>query len=298
MRVTFGQAFDDGLRNITTASAQLADAQRRVASGRRINAPSDDPSGASAAIGARAALAATDAYGRATDAASSRLLVADTALSDVITQLISAKVTATNALGSGRSQTQRDALSTEILGIRDAILGDLNTRFGSSYLFAGASGGQPPFTTLPSGGVSAYQGDATPQAIDIADGRSVQISFDGGAIVQGSDPVHLFDELTSLATAIRAGDGTGIQAGLAALERAFDRANFAQTRVGVALRTLDDVRPHLAASRLASLTRISAIEDADMAEAISDLNRAETAQQSALGAFATMSRLTLMDYLK
>ena len=35
-----------------------------------------------------------------------------------------------------------------------------------------------------------------------------------------------------------------------------------------------------------------------MAEAISDLNRAELAQQSALGSFATLARLTLMDFLK
>lgn len=298
MRVTFSQIFEDGLRSINRAAGELADAQRRVASGRRLNVPSDDPAGTAAAIGERASLAAVDAYRRATDAASSRLLVADTALDDIINQIISAKVAATNALGSGRPPSQLDALRTQILGIRDAIAGDMNTRFGSTYLFAGASGGQPPFTTLPGGSVSAYQGDATAQSIDIADGREVQMSFDGGAIMQGADPRHLFDELDALATAVAAGDGTAIQQGIAALDRAFDRANLAQTRVGIALKTLEDVRPHLDASRLGSLTRVSAIEDADMARAISDLSRAETAQQSALGAFATMARQTLMDYLR
>jgi flagellar hook-associated protein 3 FlgL len=298
MRVTFGQQFEDGLRNINTAADQLADAQRRVASGRRLNVASDDPAGMTAAIDARASLATTDAYQRATDAASSRLLVADTALSDILNQITAAKVTATNALGSGRTQTQLDALATEILGIRDAILGDMNTRFGSTYLFAGADGGAPPFTQASGGAVSAYQGDAAIQEIDIAEGREVQITFDGGAIMQGSDTAHLFDELTTLAASIRAGNGTAILSGIAAIDRAFDRANFAQTRVGVSLKALEDVRPHLDASRLGSLTRVSKIEDADMAKAITDLSRAETAQQSALGAFATMARLTLMDYLR
>jgi flagellar hook-associated protein 3 FlgL len=280
------------------AAAQLAEAQRRVSSGRRISAPSDDPTGTAAAIAARASLATVDAYQRATDAASSRLLVADTALSDVINQLIAGKVTATAALGSGKSPAQRDALATEILGIRDAVLGDMNTRFGSTYLFAGASGGSPPFTALPGGGVSAYLGDASSQFIDIEDGREAQISFDGGAIMQGADPAHLFDELTTLAAAVQAGDGAGIQAGIAAIDRAFERSTLAQTRVGIALRNLEDIRPHLDAIRLGGLTRVSAIEDADMAEAITDLARAESAQQAALGAFATVSRLTLMDYIK
>ncbi|NOT24498.1 MAG: flagellar hook-associated protein FlgL [Acidobacteria bacterium] len=297
MRVTFAQQFEDGLRNINTAASQLADAQRRVSSGRRLNVASDDPAGMTAAIDARGSLATTDAYQRATDAASSRLLVADTALNDIINQITAAKVTATNALGSGRSQTQLDALATEILGIRDAVLGDMNTRFGSTYLFAGADGGQPPFTEA-AGVVSAYQGDATTQSIDIAEGREVQITFDGSAIMQGSDAAHLFDELTTLATSIQAGNGTGILAGIAAIDRAFDRTNFAQTRVGIALKALEDVQPHLDASHLSSLTRVSSIEDADMAKAITDLSRAETAQQSALGAFASMARLTLMDYLR
>lgn len=298
MRITFGQMFDDGIRSITTASAQLAEAQRRVSSGRRLNAPSDDPAGTAAAVDARSSLASVDAYRRASDAASSRLLVADTALSDVINQLTAAKVAAVNASGSGRSQAQLEALSTEILSIRDAVLGDMNTRFGSTYLFAGATSSQPPFLTLPGGGVSAYQGDAVAQSIDISEGRDVDITFDGGAIMQGADATHIFDELTALAAAVQAGDGTGIQTGIAAIDRAFDRSTLAQTRVGIALRTLDDIRPQLDAVRLAGLTRVSAIEDADMAKAITDLSRAETAQQAALGAFATVSRLTLMDYIK
>ena len=298
MRITFGQGFDDGVRSINTAAAQLVDAQRRVSSGRRLNVPSDDPAGTAAAVGARSSLAAVDAYRRATDAASSRLLVADTALSDVINQLIAAKVAAVNASGSGKSQAQRDALSTQILSIRESVLADMNTRFGSTYLFAGAASSQPPFVTLSGGGVSAYQGDAVAQSIDIEEGRDVEITFDGGAIMQGADTTHIFDELTALAAAVQAGDGAGIQAGIAAIDRAFDRSTLAQTHVGIALRTLEDIRPHLDAVRLSSLTRVSAIEDADMAKAMTDLARAETAQQAALGAFATVSRLTLMDYLR
>jgi flagellar hook-associated protein 3 FlgL len=134
--------------------------------------------------------------------------------------------------------------------------------------------------------------------VDVTNNRTAQVTFDGQAILQGSAPAHILDALTQLATDIRAGNTAGIDAGLAAIDEAFDRAVFAQTQVGITQRTIADVGEQLTAERLGNVSRISELEDANMAEAISDLNRAELAQQSALGSFATLARLTLMDFLK
>jgi flagellar hook-associated protein 3 FlgL len=223
--------------------------------------------------------------------------VIDTVLSDVINQITAAKVTVHAAQGSGRTQAERDAMSAEILGIRDALFNDINTRFGSTYLFAGSASTTAPFTET-AGVYSSYLGDTTPVTIDVADGRTAQMTFDGGAILQGSDPVHVLDALTALATAVSTGDAAGMAQGVAAIDRAFDRAVFAQTQVGIAQRTLADAIPQLEAERVSNLTRISAIEDANIATALSDLTRAESALEAALTAFARRAQLSLMDFLK
>jgi flagellar hook-associated protein 3 FlgL len=297
MRITFDQAFRDGLRDITVTGEQLADAQRRVSSGRRLAAPSDDPSAMAAAIGEHSRMATIDAYRRATDTAASRLSLTDTVLTDMIDQLEAAKVAVTAARGSGKTQAQLDAFSNELLSIRDALASDINTRFGSTYLFGGASSTTPPYVEAPAG-VWTYTGDSPPVSLDIADGRSIQITFNGDEVLQGTEPVHVLEMLTTLAAAVRAGDAAAMVQGFDDVGRALDRAVFAQTKVGNAQRTIDDVLPQLDAARLAAQTRISKLEDADMAVAISDLARAETAHQSALAAFATIGRMTLMDYLK
>ena len=54
----------------------------------------------------------------------------------------------------------------------------------------------------------------------------------------------------------------------------------------------------LSTARTATQDRLSRVEDADMVEAIADMTRGQTAQQAALGAFATLGRLSLMDYLR
>jgi flagellin-like hook-associated protein FlgL len=105
-------------------------------------------------------------------------------------------------------------------------------------------------------------------------------------------------ELTNLAAALNANDTTAIADGAAALQRAFDRAVAAQGRVGNDLRSIEDVRTLLADAKLSALTRLSQIEDVDLAEASTRLVQSETAYRAALTAMATIGRLSLMDYLK
>jgi flagellar hook-associated protein 3 FlgL len=298
MRITFSQGFDDGLRDITRVAEQLADAQRRVSSGKRLTVPSDDPAATVAAIDVHARLASVDVYEQTTDEASSRLAVADSALSDIINQLDSARVAAAASLVSSHTPQQLAALSQEVLGIRDALLADINTRFGNTYLFSGASATTTPYAIQANGTLSAYQGDSSPISVDVSRGREVPVTFDGSQIFQGGAAAHVLDVVTSLAASVASGDTAAIHQGLDDLQAALDRVNLAQTRVGNSQRILDDVRPQLSATRTAARDRLSRVEDANMAEAIADMTRGQTAQQAALGAFATLGRLSLMDYLK
>jgi flagellar hook-associated protein 3 FlgL len=297
VRIAFGHSFDEGLRAVNTAAEQLALAQQRVATGRRIQVPSDDPAGTAQAIVERSSLASLDAYERAAQSADSRLGVADAALADIVRQLTAAKTAAVASHTSSRTPQQLEAYASEVLGIRDAIFGDINTKFGGSYLFAG-TGVNPPYAAV--GGT--YQGTTTPLTVDLTSDRTAQISFDGSAIigpdVSISGSSHILIELTNLATAILAGNTAGIDAGIPEIDAAFDRATLAENQVGIAQRTIADVGAQITAARIGTQSRISLVEDVNMAEAISDLNRAEIAQQSTLGSFATLARLTLLDFLK
>jgi flagellar hook-associated protein 3 FlgL len=103
--------------------------------------------------------------------------------------------------------------------------------------------------------------------------------------------------LTDLATALRAGNDTDITTARDGIARAFDRATTAQTRVGLALTAIETEQQRFQDLKLATTERLSKLEDADMAQAITDMNRAEAAYQAALGATAKSARLSLLDYL-
>lgn len=297
VRIVFNTTFEEGTRAIARAAEQLIDAQRQVASGRRLNQLSDDPLGATAAVSEHTTLARIDAYSGASDAAAYRLDLADAVLTDVIEQLTAAPTIALGARGSSATEAQRAAAANQLLSIRDALLSDINTQIQGTYIFSGAQVTTAPFASSGSG-ISAYQGDVEPLSIDIGAHRTVAITLDGGSIFQGGDTSHVLDALTALASAVVAGDAAGIAAGVDAITRTFDRAVTAQATVGNGLRALDDNRGQLTAARRAATTRLAKVEDADLAQAAARMAQADTAYRAALQAMATSGRISLLDYLR
>jgi len=297
MRVPFSMSYRQGNDDIAQTAGRLAAAQQQVSSQKRIQVASDDPAAAASIIEQQGTLARIDAYTAANDAASSRLNVADSVLSDVINKITAAQTAALGAQGSNVTANQRNAAVQQLNGLRDALLSDMNTQFKGTYLFGGTNVTVAPYAQAAGGTVSAYQGNATTAAVEVDATRSVALSFDGGKIMQGSDSSDLFTTLAALTTAIGAGDNAGISVGLAALGRALDRSTVAQTAVGNALNTIDSAGAQLTTARLDATSRVSKLQDANMAEAISEMTRAQNAYSAALGAFATVGKLSLMDYL-
>jgi flagellar hook-associated protein 3 FlgL len=298
MRITFSSGQSATLGDLEDAAADLTRYQRQVSSGRRIHSPSDDPTAWAAGIRERSEIASVDQYVRSADSATSRLTVVDTVLSDMITKLTAARAAVVAGQGTVQTAEQREATAKQLEGLRDAIFDDLNTTFRGTYPFAGGEGLSAPFVRDASGGISAYQGDASSVSIDVDRTRSVRVSFDGNALAQGPAPEDVFVSFAKVIAAVRSADQAGMADGLQALEAAFDRVVRVQSGVGADLNALDDQRARLAEMKLASQARLSKTEDANMAESITEMQQANTAYEAALGAVATRTRLSLLDYLK
>jgi flagellar hook-associated protein 3 FlgL len=296
MRVTFGSIFRNGLIDINRTSEDMAARQREVSSGRRIHAASDDPAAMATAMGERVEMSTLDQFTQTTDSVESRLMVVDSVYTDVINRLTNAQTGAAAGRSTILTQTQRDALAGEIRGAASAILTAVSTSYRGMYLFSGGQSLTPPYAAGPP--VSAYQGDSAVQQVDIARGRSVQVTYDAGAIFQGAAPTDVFQSLQALATAVQTGNMAGIDQGLAEVGAAFDRVSNAQIQVGLELARLPEDRARLGTQHQAADARRSSVEDANLAASISALTQADAAHRAALGALANAGRLSLMDYLK
>jgi flagellar hook-associated protein 3 FlgL len=295
MRVIF-DPLRDGLAAINTASSDLQRAQLQVATGRRLQGASDDPHATQQAILERSTIGHIDAYTKTSDSAAARLSTADSVLNTFGEKLTAALVTGQSARGTDIDPTARAAAAEHIRGLRSSLVGDINTQFNGTYLFSGTRTDQAAYAQV--GGVWTYQGDAQVVEVDIDNGRAVAISFNGRAIAQGSDTVDVFTALDQLAAAVEAGDNDAIGTALDAVGRAFDRTQRAIGSLGADERSIDDATLGRMTRRQAADVRRSAIEDVNMAEALTRLSQSDTAYRAALGAVSTAERQSLLDYLR
>ena len=297
MRITFNSQYRNASAGIETATNQLIEAQRQVTTGRRISRPSDDPSGAAMAAIERTRIAAADQYERAADSTNSRLSVIDSALSDIIDRISAAQTTALKGMGTIRSADEREAAAQTLEGIRATLMDDFNTSFHGSFVFAGAQSTTKPYA-LSGTAVGAYAASTTEVQVDIGEEESVTVAFNGTDIAKGTAAKHVFDVIDDLVAAIRAGDDTTAHANVTELGNAFTRATTAQTRVGVGMKQIEGQKTRLQDTKLATSERLSRLEDADMAAAITEMTKADAAYRAALGAIGTATKVSLMDYLK
>jgi flagellar hook-associated protein 3 FlgL len=224
-------------------------------------------------------------------------MVVDSTLSDLVQQVNAAQVAVAGARGSTVTPAQREARALELEGLKDAIVRDLNASFEGTYLFAGVASTTAPYTQT-NNVVSAYQGSTQEMSVGIDNGIDVAVALNGDAMARGSDANDVFAEIDNAIAAARNGDAAGLDTAAAALQRVFDRVTVAQSRVGTSLKFIDDAKGRLGEASRSATARITSLEDADMAAAISGMTQAETVYKAALGAAAQNSRPSLMDYLK
>jgi flagellar hook-associated protein 3 FlgL len=288
MRVTFQSTWKNGLYYANNAAAKVQQRSLEMSSGMKVLKGSDDPTAMAHIINEKTQLGNIDSYIKAADSVESRLSVVDSVFNDMINQITVAQTSGAAGRTTVLNATQRDALATAIEGSRDTILSAINTKFSGAYLFSGGQSLTAPYTTA-----ATYDGDANVASLTISDGRTVQTTFDGGAIIG-----NLFDTLTNLATAVRSGNLSAVDTEMQALTTGFDRVQAAQTHVGVDLSRLEEDQSRLSSLRLASDKRRAFSEEANMSESISGYTQAETAQQAALSVLSVAGRLKLLDYLK
>jgi flagellar hook-associated protein 3 FlgL len=297
MRITFNGQFNNTSAALAGAADRLAEFNRQVASGKRIDSPSDDPSAAAGAIGERAQLASVDQYSGTANSTSARLSVVDSVLSGIIEKITSAQTTVFAARNSTATDAQRNSAAQTLSGIRDSLVDDMNTSFNGAYVFGGNATTTRPYTTT-AGTVGAYAGNTAEVQVDVSPTRAVTVAYDGSAMVDAGTAGNVFSVLDALGTALKNNDQDAVTANLASLQQVFLQMNSAQSRVGLTMNTVDSEKAHLDQTKLAATARLTSLEQVDMATAISNMNQADVTYRAALSVAAQSNTVSLLDYLK
>lgn len=182
-RIASLQSFESGLERLQRRQNELAEAQDRLTSGKRVSKASDDPSAAARAERALAQITRQEASQRAVDAARSTLTLTETALADTSELLQQAREAIIAAGNASYSDAERGSLAQRLEAVRAQLLAAANRGDGAGgYLFAGQGASQPPFVD-GTGGVT-FRGSVG--ELQAALDEPVPMSTDGRAAWLGA----------------------------------------------------------------------------------------------------------------
>ncbi len=177
-RVSTLMQFAAAEQAISARQRELLEAQRSIASGRRIAVPSDDPLGAATGVALRSGLAQLDQFKANQSHARFLLNQSENAVAQSADAVLDARDRLLAAANGSVSDGDRLMLARDLEGILARMVGLANSADGiGGFLFAGANEGAAPFAVA--GTAVVYTGDGNPQRLEVDRGQLLKTKLTG-----------------------------------------------------------------------------------------------------------------------
>ncbi len=184
-RVSTANQYNLALRNISQRQTALSNLQENLTSGKRVVRPSDDPVAAAQAERALTRLTRNETDLRALDMQRNTMALAESTLGQAGDAMQSFRELVVSAGNGTHTQTERDAIVQQLVGLRDQILGLANRKDANGLpLFQALGSAQSPFTGTATAvnfaGLPGQHASGNTQIAKVLDGNAAWMSVPTG----------------------------------------------------------------------------------------------------------------------
>ena len=299
------------LSDVARIQSQMADANRKVSSGKRIATAADAPDDIAPMLQVRAERSHNTQVQSNLGLAQTDASAADTALGAAVQLMDRALTLGSQAANSFLDASVRTSIAGEVQAIQAQMVGVANTTSAGRYIFSGDADSSPAYQ-LDLNDSAALNGvwmvswsPAARQIEDPAGGsfaasKTAQEIFDNRNGDGSSAPDNVFAALNNLRLAILYspdGDATAIEAAISDIKHAAVRLNNEESFYGGLEGRIQSAQSYATNRDTQLQTRLGQLEDADVAAAALELTQSSTQLNAAFQARARMPTKTLFDYL-
>ncbi len=293
MRISTSYRYDSLQGAVSLTESRFIEAQMRISSGKKLNVPSDNPSGAAFSVSARNIRSSLDQFGKNITSAKGTLSYTDTVLNDLSNTLNRVNTLAIQGANNSTTTEARAGIKLEVTELQKKLVLLANSQGpDGQYLFAGRSTKTKPYDVTNNALV--FNGDNETLSAETAPGSTTALNTPGSP-----DFAKIFDQLETFKSYLTGGNSNNISVNtLKDLQASIDSVNNTRGTVGSRLQTLADIQTQQTRRSDDLTNTISDVEDVDMAEAITEYQKAQTAYQAALQVTSQGLKLSLMDYIQ
>jgi flagellar hook-associated protein 3 FlgL len=303
-RVTTNLLVNRTLDNLNAQQRRLFRLQQQLATGQRVNVPSDDPLAARRAVEGRTNMAKNSQYVHNISMAGLFMNETEISLLTLVDRLQRVNELGLQAANQVNADLQLDQISQEINQILESILDEANEISNGRYLFAGTRTLERPFveTRNADGDIVQvdYLGNNESIFVEIDEDVNVRINETGQTVFRQTtvQSVDIFEMMINLRDNLRNEDRPALQDRLEEISTSISQVLIAVARVGSVQNRLERTEENLRANNLQLQQFVSDAVDADFAEVTLNLNIQLNAFQAALNAGARVIQPSLMDFLR
>ena len=274
--------------------AREASISQQLSSGVRISSLSDDPLAVGRGATLSASLTQQDTFLTTASSVESRITTSDSALAAVVSQLTSAVSLAVQGANDTETAGNRQAIASQLVGIRDSILALANSSYSGSYLFAGSKGTTTPFT-LASDGTVTYHGDSNTSSVHTLSGGTIASSVAGSTVfTDATSPI--FAALQTAITSLSAGTATGTGS-VSDLRSALNVVSTQRSALDSSLNRLQSETTYVTTQQTNTKVDQSTLLATNNVSLATELQATESQQTALLSTLGKLHKTSLFDYL-
>jgi flagellar hook-associated protein 3 FlgL len=288
------------LAELNQLNATMNEAQQQVASGKKVQVASDDPADVQAIVQNQSDLARVQQSQTNLNTLNSEVGMASSVLENAAKLMDSARSIAAQAASSTTTASTDQVLASQIQDIESQMVGIANSTNAGRYLFSGDADttapysidftNTPPFTANTTALATRMGLDSMGNTFPIA--MTATDIFDNGTASN-----NILQSLEDLRQGLLNGDATAITTANGELASAATYLGTVQSFYGTAESNITSALDVASKSQLSLQTEQSTLTDADMAQAITTEESAQTQQQAVLDMRSKMPRGSLFDML-
>lgn len=307
-RVSTGGNYSAVLANLISAQQRQMDAGTKVASQKNGSDLKDYARSAEMLTAMRSIETRLTAFSQQNKLVSDRLTTQDFALSQVADAAQIARQAIAESIASGRVDTLMQDMQA---AFRNGVEG-MNARYGGKYLFAGGQVNTAPFSatslsdlTIPATNVADYfHNDSYIAQAKVDDSTVVNVGFladsFGTGMMEAFKAIQAFEEGVDgpFNGVLTDNQRAFLESQLSVWDAAYKDLVNVGGRNGMVQSRVDSVKEDLVARTNSIKGMIGEVVDADMSEAVSNLQQAQISVQAAAQVFVALRESSLLNVLR
>ncbi|MCL1917097.1 MAG: flagellar hook-associated protein FlgL [Peptococcaceae bacterium] len=318
MRITQNMMTNNLLRNLSNSGTRMIDLQNQLASGARINKPSDDPVGVEIAMRLKSTLSSMQQWKQNVSEGITYMRSTEGVLDGMTSMMHRLRELAVQGANGATTPDDRLKIEQEVGQLIKQFEQSANSQFNGRYIFSGT---RSDHEFIVSGSVAwngvteqaelTWGGNGKPINIEVGPGLLIDISVNGRDLygIEDGPPQtsQLLTTLYRLSEALK--DPSKVDEIGAILGNEDDPDPYTLTAVtnnllavrgdlGARSNRLENIEKQLETNFLNVQISLSTVADVDMAEAILQLKSVQNIYQAALAVGAQIIQPSLVDFMR